>query len=305
MINLRPFTLASLLAGLALTTLNAQQTSAPAAEPSQAEMEARQKAILDKIESFGWTREGIGKLGSRAQVAIPKGYRFTDGNGTREMMKLTDNFPTQKELGMLTTEGLGHWIIFEFDESGYVKDDEKDKLDADELLKVRKEGQEAANAKRREAGMEELHVLGWAVPPRFNDQTKNLEWALRIGSTSGESINYETRLLGRYGVTEVTLVCSPEEMNGLLGDYQAIMSSFEYVDGERYAQFDSSKDKIAKYGLTGLVAGTGAFAAAKMGLFAKLGGLLAKMGKFVIVLVVGVLAGLKALFSKLFGRRTA
>jgi uncharacterized membrane-anchored protein len=50
------------------------------------------------------------------------------------------------------------------------------------------------------------------------------------------------------------------------------------------------------------VAGGAAVAAGKMGLFAKLGGLLAKLGKGVIVLVLAVVAGVKALWNKFVGR---
>ncbi len=262
------------------------------------------KKFIEKIETFGWTREGTGKLGDQAQVAIPKGYRFTTGDGTRKMMQLFENLPTDRELGMLTTEGLGPWIIFEFDESGYVKDDEKDKLDADELLKTMQEGQLAANKHRREMGLDELILLGWAVPPRFNDMTKNLEWATRIRSLAGgsESINYNTRLLGRSGVMEVTLVCEPSEMQTLLPQYQQTISTFNYLQGNTYAEYRAG-DKVAKYGLTALVAGGAAVAASKMGLFAKLSGLVAKLGKGIVVVIIALAVGIKAILGKFFGRR--
>ena len=37
---------------------------------------------------------------------------------------------------------------FSFDDTGYVKDDDKDKLDADKLLKVIKEGNDAAKTRK-------------------------------------------------------------------------------------------------------------------------------------------------------------
>lgn len=294
--------LSSLVIAFSLSAM-AQTPAAAPAEPTQAEIEAQEKKLIDKIESFGWTRSGKAQLGSMAQVDIPQGWRFTGPQGTRDVLKLFDNVPGSSELGMLTTEGLGPWVIFEFEESGYIKDDEKDKLDADALLKNFQEGQEAANEERRKMGIGTLTVAGWALPPRFNDQTKNLEWALRVVSETGnESINYNTRLLGRHGVMEVELVCDPKEMQTLLPQYQSIMSAFQYTSGNTYAEYRAG-DKVAEYGLTALIAGGGAVAAAKMGLFAKLGGLLAKLGKGVVVLVVAVGAGIKALFSKLFGSK--
>lgn len=298
--NLLPFTLASLLMGLAWSSLQAQTT-----EPTPAEREARRKAVMDKVEGFGWTRTGVGQLGSWAQVAIPQGYRFTDGNGASKMLEFYGNPPSDGYVGMLATERLEeHSIIFEFDESGYVKDDEKDKLDADAMLESLQEGTIAGNERRRELGLEEMETVGWAVPPRYNEKTNNLEWAtkLRSKATGDTTINHNTRLLGRKGVMKVTLLCSPEELEPLLPRYQQLLTGFGYVDGEKYAQYTSG-DKVAKYGLTALVAGGGAFAAAKMGLFAKLGGLFAKLGKGIIVVVAAAALGLKSLFSKFFGRR--
>ena len=296
--------LAGLLLGLISLSLISAQEVAPSAptptKPTEEEIATRRKVMLDQIETFGWAREGKAKIGSMAEVSIPKGWRFTATQGTGDMLKMFDNIPSGEELGLLTTEGMGPLVIFEFNETGYVKDDEKNDLNADELLKGHQEGQEASNEYRKERGLGALHVLGWALPPRFNDQTKNLEWALRIGSEDGgESINYNTRLLGRSGVMEIELVCAPDEMQTLLPQYQAIMADFQYLTGNTYAEYREG-DKVAKYGLTALVAGGAAVAAGKMGLFAKLGGLIAKLGKGVIVVIVAIGAGLKSLFTKLF-----
>jgi uncharacterized membrane-anchored protein len=299
---------AVLLACLAVfsTTQAQQPESAAPKQPTAEEMKQLIQKRIDAIEKLGWTRQGKGNLGGKAEVAIPQGYRFTPGDGTRKLMEMNDNPPTQRELGMLATEGPGDppWIIFEYDESGYVKDDDKDKIDADDMLAKLREGQVQGNKYRREHGMPELEILGWVVPPRYNEKTHNLEWATRLKSlgSDGISINYNTRLLGRKGVMEVTLVCKPADTEKMIAEQEKILAGFNFIEGERYAEFREG-DKVAKYGLTALIAGTGAFAAAKMGLFGKLGLVFAKLGKAAILLVVGVLAGLKKLFGKIFGSR--
>jgi uncharacterized membrane-anchored protein len=292
---------AALLA-LAFHAASGQKPEAP--PPADAEAQAKQ--MIAEIETFGWTREGEGPLGSHATVAIPRGYRFTGPSGTKKMLEMTGNRASDRELGMLTTEGIGPWIIFEFSDVGYVKDDEKDSLDADKLMETLKAGQEADNVERKKVGMRELELLGWAVPPRYNPQTNNLEWATRIRSKGGThvSINYNTRLLGRRGVMEVALICDPEEMESLLPDYQHIMGGFQYTKGESYAEYRKG-DKVAQYGLAALVAGGAAVAAGKMGLLAKLGSLLGKLGKGVIVLVVAVAAVFKNLWNKITGRASS
>lgn len=290
----------SLMASLSASA----QSPAPAKPATKEEAEANEKAFMEAVEKLGWTRGGTGKLGDLAEVPIPAGYRFTDGNGTRGLMKMTGNFPTKRELGMLASEDAEKWIIFEWEDSGHVKDDDKDQLDPDATLKAIQEGTEAANERRKKEGIPPLHVVGWVIPLHYNDATKNLEWATRLRSDrGGESINYNTRLLGREGVMEVTLVCGPEEMKSLIPQYQSIISSFHYVPGKTYAEYRAGSDKLATYGLTGLVGAGAAVAASKMGLFAKLGFLFAKLGKGAVVLVLGAAAAIKKIFGKLFGSR--
>ena len=285
------------------------QQPAPAAPPAagsqqapdQEELKRRLKERMDEVEKYGWSRQGTGKLGNRAEIVIPKDWRFTDGNGTRKLMVLYGNPATDRELGTLAQEGIGDppWIIFEFDESGYVKDDDKDELNADDLLASLQEGQKAGNEYRRKNGMDELEILGWAVPPRYNEKTHNLEWATKlhsIGSPADEiSINFNTRLLGREGVMEVTLVCEPDELNDMIAEQEKILTGFSYIEGQRYAEYRAG-DKIAEYGLTGLVAGGAAFALAKSGFFTK-------FAKPLIIGAIAMLAAVKKFFGKLFGAR--
>jgi uncharacterized membrane-anchored protein len=299
---------ALLMCLVAFASAPAQQP-APAAPPAagsqqapdQEELKRRLKERMDEVEKYGWSRQGTGKLGNRAEIVIPKDWRFTDGNGTRQLMVLYGNPATDRELGTLAQEGIGDppWIIFEFDESGYVKDDDKDELNADDLLASLQEGQKAGNEYRRKNGMDELEILGWAVPPRYNEKTHNLEWATKlhsIGSPADEiSINFNTRLLGREGVMEVTLVCEPDELTAMIAEQEKILTGFSYIEGQRYAEYRAG-DKIAEYGLTGLVAGGAAFALAKSGFFTK-------FAKPLIIGAIALLAAVKKFFGKLFGAR--
>jgi len=67
-------------------------------------------------------------------------------------------------------------------------------------------------------------------------------------------VNYNTRLLGRKGVMEVSLVVDPEKLSATMPAYQALLKDYDFKQGERYAEFRQG-DKIAKYGLAALVTG--------------------------------------------------
>jgi uncharacterized membrane-anchored protein len=55
---------------------------------------------------------------------------------------------------------------------------------------------------------------------------------------------------------------------------------------------------VAEYGLVALVAGGAGAAAVKVGLFASLAKVIAKGGKAVILLLIGLGAGLKKMFTR-------
>lgn len=235
-------------------------------------------------------RSGEGRLGNAATIAIPEGYVFGDGEAARKFMEASRNFPSGAEVGLIATESLNPWTVFEFEEIGYVEDDEKDELDADALMEGFRSGNAAANEERAKRGWDTLEIVGWRLPPRYNPQTNNLEWAIEVGNASGaSSVNHEVRLLGRKGVMKATLVCSSEEYSGLLPDFEQLLGGFAYVSGERYSEYTSG-DKIAAYGLTALVAGGAGVLAVKTGF-------LAKFWKFIAAGVIG----LGALVKKLFG----
>ncbi len=246
-----------------------------------------------------------GDLGAIAEIQVPEGFLFTDKKGAQKLLELTHNQTSGDEVGAIVPAGEdSYFLIFEFDEVGYIKDDEKDKIDADALLKSMTEGTEAANEYRAEKGWPELHVVGWETKPFYDPQTHNLTWAVRVRSPSGDSINYSTRVLGRKGAMKVDLIVDPNEYAQVVPHFNELICGYTFKSGNRYAEFVSG-DKLAGYGLTALIAGGAGVAAAKTGLLAKFWKVivvfLAKGWKLVLVAI----AGLGALLKRIFGKREA
>jgi uncharacterized membrane-anchored protein len=240
-------------------------------------------------------------LGSVAKVELPEGYVFLDGKAYRALLKAEGEPVNGDELGLLRATN-GHWsVIFEFASTGYIKDDEKDKLNADKILADIRRGNDAANKERVRAGNPPIEVVGWDIPPRYDSTTHNLEWAIR-GSVEGRPIlNYNTRLLGRKGVMEVVLVVEPEQLTETLPKFRELLTGYAFQTGQTYAEYRPG-DKLAKYGLGALVVGGAAVGAAKLGAFAWLAVLFKKAFKLIIIAFVAVAAFLKKIVARLFGR---
>lgn len=281
---------------LGLASVGAQ-TEGGAASASEQE-EAEYQEWLDALAKLDWRGDGMGDLDG-AEIEIPEGFRFTGASGAQSILEMTGNVPSASERGILApSDHFDFWILFRFDEVGYVNDDEKDSIDADDLMSQMQEGQEASNAQRKDMGLDALYVDGWALAPQYNEETNNLEWAIRLRGEDGtESVNFKTKLLGRYGVTDVVLVCDPEDLEQLMGTTQELLQGFTYQDGNRYAEYKDG-DKVAEYGLTALVLGGAGVLAAKAGLFAVIAKFFAKMWKLIIVAVIAVGAFIKKIFGK-------
>ena len=283
---------------IALTGVGFAAAQAPAeadapAEEAEVEVDAESLAMAQALEAMGWKRDGVGELGDWAQVPIPSGYRFTGKSGTKQFLEFTENIPGGGELGIIAPEEFDWWVLFEFDESGYVKDEDKDSLDAAAMLKSMQEGQEMANKQREQLGMGPLFVDRWAREPNYNEATNNLEWAtVLVDGEGNENVNYNTRLLGRRGVMQVTLICDESQLPTVLGDFQKMVGNFGYKDGQSYAEYKEG-DKVAKYGLAALILGGGAAVAAKTGLFAVIG----KFFKYIIAGFVAIGLAIKRLFT--------
>ena len=238
---------------------------------------------------------GAGRLGDIGEINIPDGYRFTGRAGTQTVLRLTHNPPSGKELATIIPPEGGWFMIFEFEDSGYVKDNDRN-LNAGSILQNIKDGTEAANEQRKASGWKPFHVTGWETTPFYDPQTKNLTWAIRgrgDDPTDDGSVNHSIRVLGRHGTMNVDLVVSPAKYASTKLEFNTLMSGFSFNSGNRYADFRAG-DKVAKYGLAALIAGgTGAVLLKT--------GLLAKFWKFILLAIVAIGGFIKKLFKSIFG----
>lgn len=255
----------------------------------------------EQIPSFEWTSgPATCPLGHVARIELPAGYQFTGKEGTRAILESMGNPTGGNEFGLVTPEatdesGAGWFVVFQYDPIGYVRDTEKDQLDADVILESIRKGNEKANEFRRENGWPEMQVLGWSKAPFYDERTHNLTWAI-LGSAEGmTSVNYAVRLLGRGGSMSADLVIDPESLDAALPAFETLLAAFSFTPNNEYAAFREG-DKVAKYGLTALVAGGAGAVAMKTGL-------LARFWKFIVIGIIALGSSLRGLFGRLTSRR--
>ncbi len=178
----------------------------------------------------------------------------------------------------LADNSVGYTIAF--DDMGFVKDDDAEDIDYDDLLKELKEESAEADKERVKLGYVPLELIGWAAKPFYDKNKKILHWAkeYKVGdSAEAHVLNYDIRVLGRKGVMVIKAVARMDELEIVNKNLPLVSSSVTFTKGNRYEDFDEgSGDKIAAWTIGGLVAGK---VLAKVGVLA----VLAKFGKLIFL----------------------
>lgn len=243
-----------------------------------------------------WTI-GPGKvaIGEQAEIQLPDGVRFTGADGARTLLETMHNPTDGRELGLLTTDALDWFLVFEYEAIGYVKDADKDRLDPAAILQALRRDNQVANQERKKQGRPTIRIVGWHTPPFYDKHSQHLEWCLASSADGHDLVNCNTRILGRSGVMSASLLVAPEKLYTTLPAVKILLQGFSYVQGQKYSEWRPG-DKPARYGLSALVSGGAAGGAAKMGLLARIGASIAKLWKVVIVGLLGALLALRSFF---------
>jgi uncharacterized membrane-anchored protein len=185
---------------------------------AQTEEDYRRYAfVVDSIEhtltyQYGTIslQNGVGK------ITIPHGFKYLDakqaewilvelwGNPKYDRMTLGFILPENKRI----LDEHGYVFNIEYDEIGYVKDDDAEDIDYDELLKQIKEGEKTENEERIKDGYEPVLLIGWAAKPFYDKKQHSLHWAkeLKFGDDEINTLNYNIRILGRKKINNMPTV---------------------------------------------------------------------------------------------------
>lgn len=223
---------------------------------------------VNYVEGNGQTVE----IGSNlAELKLEKGFYFFNGEETKKGIRQNGGIVEGTEVGSLAPED-GSWILyFDYEDTGHIPDDDKDNIDADELLQSYKDGTEEQNKNR--ATDQQLFVDKWETPPHYDENLHNLTWTLQAHRSNNEQIiNHNIRMLTREGYISAVIACDPSMLSGAKSVVESqIIPKLTLKPGSKYEDYDKSTDKTAEYGLAGLVlGGAGIYVAKKTGLLALL-----------------------------------
>jgi uncharacterized membrane-anchored protein len=260
------------------------------------------EVYYEKIEqSLKYQTGTIELTQGNGTLAVPKGFKYLDGKQTQYVLHdLWGNPEDTSILGSLVPENIGvtyanSWLfVISYQADGYVKDDDANEIDYDELLEQMKEDAKVSNEERKKLGYDTAELVGWASKPFYDDKLKVLHWAkeIKFGNAVVNTLNYDLRVLGRRGMYNVSAVANMTEIKDVKSSIPGIINSIQFKEGDKYIDFDSSTDTVAAWTIGGLVAGK---VLAKVGFFA----IIAKFGKVIFFgLIAAFAAAKKFIFNK-------
>ncbi|WP_163832432.1 DUF2167 domain-containing protein [Spartinivicinus ruber] len=241
--------------------------------------------------------------GASATLNVPEDFYYLNPQDAEKVLvEVWGNPPGQTTLGMLLPADItpfdsGSWAVtIEYEEDGYVSDEDADDIDYTKLLQQMKQDTRAASEERAKQGYESIELIGWAANPYYDKTSHKLHWAKEIkfgDGQDGNTLNYNIRVLGRKGVLVLNFIAGMEQKPLIESKLDSVLALAEFDQDAKYSDFNPDIDKVAAYGLGALVAGK---VLAKTGLLAAVLLFLKKFGVFILL-------GIGTLFKSVFSRK--
>jgi uncharacterized membrane-anchored protein len=269
------------------------------AQQGKIDQQAEMSAAVEAVKAV--TKSGPTEitLSNQATLKLPEGYSFVPQPQADQLLKAMGNGTDSSRLGIIFPPQGNSFVVPRYIDSGYIKDDEAKDWKADELLDSVKKGVEETNKERAARGIPEMEIVGWTQKPTYEQKSHRLVWAIESkdkGNTTEEhGSNYNTYVLGREGYLSMNLVSGLDSLSEDKPWVENLLAHTSFNEGKSYADFNSSTDKVAEYGIAALVTGV---AAKKLGLFAMIAAFAAKFAKVIAVAAFALVAAIRKFFKR-------
>lgn len=254
---------------------------APAASSvSEEQLQAQRERQLNAIRQSLHPQSGrVAVPGAKATFDLGSSYYFLPAaDAKRVLIEGWGNPPDAvgNVLGMIFPAGKQFddetWgAVIQYEDTGHVSDKDAGSEDYDKVLADMKSSEEEENRQLKEEGYPTSRLIGWAQAPTYDPNSKTLIWArnIKFEGAEGNTLNYDVRTLGRTGVLSLNMVDTMSHLPHVREAAVDLGRTVSFDPGARYADFDAKTDRMADYGLAGLVAaGAGVLVAKKLGFMA-------------------------------------
>ena len=265
----------------------------------------KQQLFMDSVDNaMKYETGNISLSNGMLKLNVPPGFKYLNAEKSNYVLtELWGNPPQTGVLGMIFPAHSGPFgdksyaFIITYDPAGFVKDDDADKINYNDLLKDIQKEEAEDNKARAAKGYPAINMIGWASKPFYDKTNKVLHWAknLHFSGEDENTLNYEVRILGRKGILSMNAVATINELDSVKKDIDKVLAIPSFTDGNAYKDFDSKTDNVAAWTIGGLVAGK---VLLKVGFWAIIGKFLIGAWKFILIGIVAVWGTIKKFLGK-------
>src|SRR5690606_327760 len=187
----------------------------PTADTAEAEQQAYEAWARNFVDSLDMQTGQIQLPNSVATLNVPESFYYLSPADTERVLVEAWGNPSEGLIqGMLfpahvTPLDPEAWgVTIDFDEDGYVSDDDAADMNYDDLLAQMQAETLEVNPDRVAAGYPAIELMGWAASPHYDAGRRQLYWAqeLKFGDDPAHILNYNIRALGRRGVLVMNFI---------------------------------------------------------------------------------------------------
>ena len=151
--------------------------------------------------------------------------------------------------GATPFEGDSWGVTIEYQQDGYVTDEDADEINYDDLLAQMQEDTQLSSEERVTQGYEAISLIGWAAKPYYDEASNKLHWAkeLKFGDTPVNTLNYNIRVLGRKGVLVLNFIAGMDQLPLINQNLDTVLTMADFKEGSKYADFNPEIDDCLLY----------------------------------------------------------
>ena len=172
-----------------------------------------------------------------ATINVPENFYYLNSQDAEKVLvEVWGNPPGATTLGMLfpaevTPFDDESWAVtVEYEEDGYVSDEDAGDLDYGDLLEQMKDDTQLESKDRVAQGYQEIELVGWAASPFYDGGSHKLHWAkeLRFGDEPLNTLNYNIRILGRKGVLVLNFIAAMDQKEIIESNLDTVLAMADF-----------------------------------------------------------------------------
>lgn len=211
---------------------------------------------LATIQQMPWqAAQDVQLPASPAHLLKLPGFALLTGENAQRVATIEDPGTTSK-IEAMAARADGAEVEYQYVPSGYVRADDWTRVDAANFIQQIRTNTQTSNPARVAAGMATLQVNGWIQAPAYNQDTRTVTWVFDGSDSAGTRfVNAVALKLGRTGFERIVYIDSATNVQQALPNLLVAADAHRFNNGFTYSDFNPSTDKVAAYGVAGLVAG--------------------------------------------------